>query len=165
MRAERLQRTEVGCTRVDRIEGSRAIVERRAEQPPPGVDSRAGWTLERRQPHGKGLVAPGAEAGGPDGGGVLGNLPRSRPGPRSDKRAAEASTAAPRAARRERTKRSAPARATTDQGAETARASGRTPPPPESAGSALGDAARVAGRAARLGIDLAGGILKRIPRP
>jgi hypothetical protein len=110
-------------------------------------------------------VAPGPEAGGHDGGGVLGNLPRSRPGPRSGKRAAEAGAAASGPEPRQRAKQRSPARATTDRGAATMRERRPAPRPPESGGSALGDAARVAGRAARLGIDLAGGVLKRLPRP
>jgi hypothetical protein len=116
-------------------------------------------------------MAPNADGGARNGGGVLGNLPRSRPGARSEKRGAgEGSPAAP-AARRPARRMSSPS----GRGAASARGgqapprrrqgATHTPPPPESSGSMLGDAARVAGRAARLGVDLAGGILKRLPRP
>src|SRR5829696_9693485 len=89
--------------------------------------------------------------------GVLGNLPRSRPGQRSDKRGARPG---------------APTRPTESGPAAAAR-----PPSPDlqsaaastaSGGGArgpVGEAAHLAGRAARLGLDVAGGVLKRLPRP
>jgi hypothetical protein len=99
-------------------------------------------------------------------GGVLGNLPRSRLGHRSDKRAepGTSSAAPPRA----RSSAPTPNRAGAD-GGDRGRASARpvtpAPDPSSEGGGALGGAARVAGRAARAGLGVAGGVLKRLPRP
>jgi hypothetical protein len=97
---------------------------------------------------------------------VLGNLPRSRPGRRSDKRPSAAAERAAEDAER--------------RGAAAARGvSGATggPPPGEAAGPApqgsggdpVGEALRFAGRAAEAGLQVAGGIsreiLRRLPRP
>ena len=77
-----------------------------------------------------------------DGGDVLGNLPRTRPGRRSDKRESQARTKRPR--------RSPP-----------------PPPPPEP--DPVGDAVRAAAGVAGAGIRVANGItrelLRRLPRP
>jgi hypothetical protein len=98
-----------------------------------------------------------------DGDEVLGNLPRSRPGRRSDKRPG---AAAERAAEDAERRGSAAARETP---------AGTDPPPPaepsaETAGSdPVGGALRFAGRAAEAGLQVAGGIsreiLRRLPRP
>lgn len=122
--------------------------------------------------------------------GVLGNLPRSRPGRRSDKRGGaggkNASTAkpVPRAksstAAGTRKKASAPKAAGTAR-AKTARPAGRatqaprsaaprerTPPPAQQqpgGSDPVGEAIRVAGKIAEAGLKTAGGLLKRLPRP
>jgi hypothetical protein len=99
-------------------------------------------------------------------GGVLGNLPRSRLGHRSDKRTepGTSSAAAPRA----RPSGPTTSRAGADDG-DPRRASARpvtpAPAPSSEGGGPLGGAARVAGRAARAGLGVAGGVLKRLPRP
>jgi hypothetical protein len=96
-----------------------------------------------------------------DGDEVLGNLPRSRPGRRSDKRP---SAAAERAAEGAERRGSAAARPAPDEDAAT-------PEPTHGAGGGdpLGDALRFAGRAAEAGLQVAGGIsrelLRRLPRP
>lgn len=81
--------------------------------------------------------------------GILGNLPRSRPGVRSDKRAADKG---PRAA-------SAPRQA----------ASKPPPPPASPSGGAIEVAVRAAGQVAETGIKVAarvaGGVLRRLPLP
>ena len=78
-----------------------------------------------------------------DGGDVLGNLPRTRPGRRSEKRASPRSPVASR------------------QKAK--------PPPPEPSGDLVGDAVRVAGNAVEASLRVANGItrevLRRLPRP
>ena len=96
-----------------------------------------------------------------DGDEVLGNLPRSRPGRRSDKRP---SSAAERAAEDAERRGSAAARGTPG---------GTDPPPapdpPAGGGDPVGEALRFAGRAAEAGLQVAGGIsreiLRRLPRP
>jgi hypothetical protein len=98
------------------------------------------------------------------GGGVLGNLPRSRPGYRSDKRGEpESGGAEERGDAQPRARDRAPA-----SGGGRGMASARPVTPAPEAGSEggpLGGAARAANRAARLGLDVAGGVLKRLPRP
>jgi hypothetical protein len=113
-----------------------------------------------------------------DDGGVLGNLPRSRPGQRSEKRTGR--TAAKAAARAERTDSEAAAPAKTTAHKEpvsaktTARkepASARTTGPRESAsaGDPVGDAVRIVTGVAATGARVAGGVarevLRRLPRP
>jgi len=101
----------------------------------------------------------------PGAGGVLGNLPRSRPGHRSDKRREPASR--PSGSQSMRPGEPA-AKGGGSAAPERGRASAR-PVVPAPSGSAergpLGGAARVAGRAARAGLGVAGGVLKRLPRP
>jgi hypothetical protein len=105
--------------------------------------------------------------------GVLGNLPRSRPGTRSSKRATGGSAGAkkPSAARSSATARKSPgARAakprkpTTTSTAARDRAS--TPPPrrqqPQAA-DPVTQAVRLAGKVAETGVKTAVGILKRLP--
>jgi hypothetical protein len=92
-----------------------------------------------------------------DDGGVLGNLPRSRPGHRSDKRTGK-TAAATRAVAGKRPERAA------------------TPPPPvgddsaaSRAGDPVGHAIRAAAGVASTGARVAGGVarevLRRLPRP
>jgi hypothetical protein len=99
-----------------------------------------------------------------DDGGVLGNLPRSRPGQRSDKRA----TSTPGEAARRAERSGAPA-------AQPAASSVRPPkppkPPPEPprgrdpVGGVLRAGAKVAGIGVRVAAGVAGHVLRRIPRP
>ena len=110
--------------------------------------------------------------------GVLGNLPRSRPGQRSEKRAgAKRATAAagakPTGRARPAAKRAAAKAATKPRkapaGARKPRASSSRPrerPAPEPAPSAadpITTAFRVAGKVAEVGLKTAGGILRRLP--
>ena len=87
--------------------------------------------------------------------GVLGRLPRSRPGQRSDKRRGP----------------TAPARASGERpgGPQTEPSPRERPRVPESTGGSplgpIGGAAQLAERAAKLGLDVAGGVLRRLPRP
>lgn len=92
--------------------------------------------------------------------GVLGNLPRSRPGTRSQKRDAPARAA----------------RSAEQRGAQAARpprqSGGRPKPPPEPAPQAadpVGEAVRSAAKAAGAGLKLANGVtrelLRRLPKP
>ena len=123
-----------------------------------------------------------------DEGGVLGNLPRSRPGKRSEKRSAPGSEAPARAGEGGGATRAAK---TTARAAETAerrsakaarasgQASGRPEPPrdrpseperPSEGGpDPVGDAVRLAAGVAGLGFKLANGVtrevLRRLPRP
>ena len=110
----------------------------------------------------------------------MGNLPRSRPGRRSDKRA---STSGARAGGGAKAKRGSKAsgRATKASGgaSRTARpkaAAARSRPPrkqaeappqrqPASGPDPLGDAVKVAAKLAGAGMGVAAGILRRLPRP
>jgi hypothetical protein len=96
--------------------------------------------------------------------GVLGNLPRSRPGRRSDKRGG-ASTGA--RAKKPPAKKPAAARAK-----PSTRAKPRTQPRPRPAPAArksspdpVGQAVELAGKVAAVGLRTAAGIVKRLPRP
>lgn len=113
--------------------------------------------------------------------GVLGNLPRSRPGRRSDKRAGGASASKRPAASRTSTqarakpaaKKSATPKTTAPKAvAEPARARRPEPKPePEPApqrresggGDPLQQAVRLAGKVAETGVKAAVGIIKRLP--
>jgi hypothetical protein len=119
--------------------------------------------------------------------GVLGNLPRSRPGTRSEKRdaagkraaraAGSSSAAAGRAAAgKPRSATARAARSAEQRGAKAARPSGQTsrrpaPPPQPEAGSSdpVGAAVRTAASLAGGGFKLANGltreVLKRLPKP
>jgi hypothetical protein len=107
--------------------------------------------------------------------GVLGNLPRSRPGQRSEKRAGAGATtsagrktpdkprpAAKRAATSARTRT-----ATRKPAAASAKPRADTTPEPAAAPSSSPDpitaAFRVAGKVAEVGLKTAGGILRRLP--
>jgi hypothetical protein len=93
--------------------------------------------------------------------GVLGNLPRSRPGTRSQKRDAKARAA------RSAERRDAPAARTSAQARKRP-----TPPPPApepQGGDPVGEAVRTAAKLAGGGLKLANGltreVLKRLPKP
>jgi hypothetical protein len=96
--------------------------------------------------------------------GVLGNLPRSRPGRRSDKRGG---TSAGARAKKPPAKKPAAARAK-----PSTRAKPRTQPRPRPAPAArksspdpVGQAVELAGKVAAVGLRTAAGIVKRLPRP
>jgi hypothetical protein len=115
-----------------------------------------------------------------DDGGVLGNLPRSRPGPRSEKRAGR--TAAEAAAPSE-SQAAGPAKTTAGQPAAGGGAAKpkrapreaappsqtRDAPPPSHGGDPVGDAIRTVTGVAATGARVAGGVarevLRRLPRP
>jgi hypothetical protein len=118
--------------------------------------------------------------------GVLGNLPRSRPGRRSDKRAggeawseAAGSAGAAGGAAKPAARKSAAAGGARRKPASTgARAGSRTPPrqrkapvAPEPSGAAdpVSGAIRAAGQLAEAGVKtaakVAGGVIRRLPRP
>ena len=107
-----------------------------------------------------------------DDGGVLGNLPRSRPGQRSEKRTGR--TAAKAAARAEQTeaKAAAPAKQAAPPKQTVPPRNKTAPPPPEPAlqpGDPVGDAFRTVTGVAATGARVAGGVarevLRRLPRP
>jgi hypothetical protein len=114
-----------------------------------------------------------------DGGDVLGNLPRSRPGTRSAKRTGGGAKRTGGGAKDARTKRAASSAgkrpATGSRGKPAAargqRAGGRgaKPEPPMPGADPVGDAFRVAGKAAEAGLRVASGVtrevLRRLPRP
>jgi hypothetical protein len=99
-----------------------------------------------------------------DDGGVLGNLPRSRPGRRSQKR--DSTARAAESAERRSAKAARPAAQTTARPA-----TGRVakPPPPAEGGDPVGEAVRLAAGIAQTGLQVASGltreVLRRLPRP
>ncbi|HEX8855674.1 MAG TPA: hypothetical protein VF752_08730 [Thermoleophilaceae bacterium] len=110
--------------------------------------------------------------------GVMGNLPRSRPGVRSEKRAssraAKGTTAKPKAAPKPRTTaRTKPAASANAKpgvrSSAASRAAAPPPPPPPEAGRRGPDPVTAAVQVAETGIKVAskvaGGILRRLPRP
>jgi len=103
----------------------------------------------------------------PDDPGVLGNLPRSRPGRRSDKRAAgkPSGGAKPKSGQPAAKPRASAARG---KRAATAQRSQRPAPRPQPKGAGGGDpvtgAIRLAGQAASLPFKVAGEVIKRLPR-
>jgi hypothetical protein len=109
------------------------------------------------------LVAPDRD----DEPGVLGNLPRSRPGRRSDKRSgstARAQKSAPPKKRATTTSTSARKPASRTRPAQAQRP--RPAPARQSGGGdPLGQAVELAGKVAALGVRTAAGIVKRLPRP
>ena len=98
------------------------------------------------------------------GGGVLGNLPRSRPGHRSDKRGGPDTVSAPAGRGGEAAADQRPSGGD-DRPRPAARPVSPAPGAGSEGGGALDGAARAAGRAARLGMGVAGGVLRRLPRP
>jgi hypothetical protein len=107
--------------------------------------------------------------------GVLGNLPRSRPGQRSAKRAggsaAKRKATAPKSQRTARTARKPAASRRTAAGtgaASTPRSRPQAPPRAPSrqqGGDPLGQAVQLAGKVASVGLRTAAGIVRRLPRP
>ena len=138
---------------------------------------------------------PGPRRGGPSGilaavaddPGVMGNLPRSRPGRRSDKRSSGASGGARKAAgsgsTRSRSSASAASRAgdgasakaaaepsvrkaSAGRGSTTAARAERGPARPAAGGpDPVGDALKVAGKVAGAGLGIAVEVLRRLPKP
>jgi hypothetical protein len=101
--------------------------------------------------------------------GVMSNLPRSRPGRRSDKRGGS-TTRAKKAAPPK--KRATAATSSAKKPAPRARTQprARTTPPTTrptggGGGDPLGQAVELAGKVAALGVRTAAGIVKRLPRP
>jgi hypothetical protein len=98
--------------------------------------------------------------------GVLGNLPRTRPGRRSDKRAAgRPAEAAGAAARKAEAGHGAAARTPRPKRAATQR---KTAPEPQRGGpidDALHTVGKVAGTGIRIADGLAREVLRRLPRP
>ena len=121
--------------------------------------------------------------------GVLGNLPRSRPGRRSEKRggtwseaagaAAAAGSASEAPKRQARARKSGTATRSTASHSAASRkprasagtrpAQPRPAPPPSSSSDPLSDTIRAAGGLAeasvKTAVKVAGGVLKRLPRP
>lgn len=103
--------------------------------------------------------------------GVLGNLPRSRPGTRSTKRASGGGAAKkPATARKRATAAGTPATKSPKPRKPARPASGqarRTTPPPRAASPQAADpvtqAVRLAGKVAETGVKTAVGILRRLP--
>jgi hypothetical protein len=88
-----------------------------------------------------------------DDGGVLGNLPRSRPGHRSDKRTEKTAAKAAERAERSGAKVAAPA------------AEAKAPAGGDPVGGAVRTVAGVAGLGARVAGGVAREVLRRLPRP
>ena len=108
----------------------------------------------------------------------MGNLPRSRPGRRSDKRASGSPGGARQDGGSGSAKRAKPARAPsnaargTAPGSRSGRAGSSRPagggpsgPPPSGGPDPIGDAFRVAGKLAGAGLGIAAGVLRRLPKP
>jgi hypothetical protein len=96
--------------------------------------------------------------------GVLGNLPRSRPGRRSDKRGSAGARKKP-AAKRATTTRSS---ASSQRSKRSTTAASRTPPPrprasQPSSPDPITQAVQLAGKVAAVGVKTAAGIIKRLP--
>jgi hypothetical protein len=107
-----------------------------------------------------------------DDGGVLGNLPRSRPGQRSEKRTAAKAAPAAGAAKRPRSAARTPGAPKPPKSAprKAAPASeSRDAQPAAHAGDPVGDAIRTVTGVAATGARVAGGVarevLRRLPRP
>jgi hypothetical protein len=101
--------------------------------------------------------------------GVLGNLPRSRPGRRSDKRggAAAARAKAKKPATPRKRAATTTARATPKTQAPRTRPQAQRPrpQPAQKSSDPVTQAVELAGKAAALGVRTAVGIMKRLPRP
>jgi hypothetical protein len=98
--------------------------------------------------------------------GVLGNLPHSRPGTRSEKRESSAAKA-PRTSKPRTRAKPAPARAKERPDAERPQPAGS--PPPQPSADAVTSVVRTAANVAANGVRVAGAvtqeILRRLPRP
>jgi len=103
--------------------------------------------------------------------GVLGNLPRSRPGVRSEKRASGGKAAKPRPKPKPKAKAKAKAAAKPKAAPKTAPPPPRTPPPPQPGQPAdpIGIALKAGETVARTGFKVAGRVagevMRRLPRP
>jgi hypothetical protein len=95
-----------------------------------------------------------------DDGGVLGNLPRSRPGQRSEKRMQKTAAKAAERAERSGSKAAAPPKA-----ASRPRAARGTPPAGDPVGHAIRSVTGVAATGARVAGGVAREVLRRLPRP
>jgi hypothetical protein len=104
-----------------------------------------------------------------DGGGVLGNLPHTRPGRRSEKRAAGRPAEAAGAAARKAEAGGARAAATPRPSPARSSAAAREPADESGTGGPLEDLMHGAGKVAGAGVRVAGGLarelLRRLPRP
>ncbi len=110
-----------------------------------------------------------------DDGGVLGNLPRSRPGHRSEKRDGTSAAAAGAAKRAGGAKASTPVGGAKAGAAKRQRTAATAPPravddrPASHAGDPVGGAVRTIAGVASTGARVAGGVarevLRRLPRP
>jgi hypothetical protein len=105
-----------------------------------------------------------------DDGGVLGNLPRSRPGARSEKRTEKTAAKAATRAERSGSKAAAPASGAKSQSRSQPKRKSTAPPQPDPhAGDPLGGAIRTVTGVAATGARVAGGVarevLRRLPRP
>jgi hypothetical protein len=102
-----------------------------------------------------------------DEGGVLGNLPRSRPGTRSQKR--DAGRAAKTTSRAAETAERRSAKAARPSGQASRRPEPPPPRPADGGPDPVGDAVRLAAGIAGTGLRVANGltreVLKRLPRP
>ena len=102
--------------------------------------------------------------------GVLGNLPRSRPGRRSDKRgasSAQAKKSAPPRKRAATNRTTAAAKKQAPRARPQAGAQQRPRPQPAARSSSdpVTQAVELAGKFAAIGVRTAAGIVKRLPRP
>ena len=112
-----------------------------------------------------------------DDGGVLGNLPRSRPGQRSEKRTARGAARAPKSTAGARPPAGEPRAAARTGDSRAAKRAGeprpasrtREPRPASRAGDPVGDAIRTVTGVATTGARVAGGVarevIRRLPRP
>lgn len=113
-----------------------------------------------------------------DDGGVLGNLPRSRPGQRSEKRTGRTAAKATARAERSESEAAAPEETTAREQPAAADAAAREAPPASESGDGpsashqgdpVGDAIRTVTGVAATGARVAGGVarevLRRLPRP
>ena len=101
----------------------------------------------------------------PDDEGVLSNLPHSRPGQRSDKRAAGAPGAAARRAERTGAPAAEPAPAGTRRPKPEPPAAAQEPEGHGPVGGVLRTGAKLAGFGVRTAAGVAGEVLRRLPRP
>jgi hypothetical protein len=104
--------------------------------------------------------------------GVLGNLPRSRPGRRSNKRGGAASERKPAATKSVPAPKARRSTASRPKQRTTTGARSSSSPRPQPAASRsgggndpVGQAVQIAGKVAAVGLKTAAGIVKRIPRP
>jgi hypothetical protein len=123
---------------------------------------------------GAGAIFPAVAADKSDQPGVLGNLPRSRPGQRSQKRGGAqravaatgskpAARSAPAVKQKATTARRKAAASTRKPTAATKRPERRSPEPASKPPDPITFAFRTAGKVAEVGLKTAGGLLRRLP--